>query len=59
LVKARLEKQARWGRPDSVVCTAATNETSFTEPRPGLPPVQPPRSRARRVCPRSIGLGAD
>ncbi len=44
LVKARLQNQAKWGWPDSVVCTAATNETLFSEPWPAVPPWRsPPR----------------
>ena len=44
LVNGRCEKQAKTGAPDSVVCTAATNDTLFSDPRPGLPPgSSPPR----------------
>ena len=44
LVNGRADRQARCARPSSVVRTATTKGTLFSEPRPALPPLRsPPR----------------
>lgn len=44
LVNGRRDRHMKTACPDSVVCTAATKATLFSEPRPRLPPGRsPPR----------------